>query len=107
MPFLSLPLLRWMLDQPRDYDVLVPVRDEPEPLHAVYGKACLEPMRRRLEAGRLKITGFFEEVRVRTIGESVLRAHDPDGHSFFNINTPDDLTEARRILALTSRPHRR
>ncbi len=28
MPFLSLPLLRWMLAQPRDYDVLLPVREE-------------------------------------------------------------------------------
>ena len=27
MPFLSLPLLRWMLAQPRDYDVLLPVRE--------------------------------------------------------------------------------
>src|SRR5207237_4410822 len=50
MPFLSLPLVRWMLDQPRDYDVLIPVREEPEPLHAVYAKRCLEPMRRRLDA---------------------------------------------------------
>jgi molybdopterin-guanine dinucleotide biosynthesis protein A len=49
MPFLSRPLLRWMLSQPRDYDVLV-LREEPEPLHAVYSKACLEPMRRRGEA---------------------------------------------------------
>jgi molybdopterin-guanine dinucleotide biosynthesis protein A len=94
MPFLSLGLLRWMLAQPRDFDVLVPVRDEPEPLHALYSKACLEPMRRRLEAGRLKITGFFEDVRVRYIDEATLRQLDPEGLSFFNINTPEDLQRA-------------
>ncbi len=94
MPFLSLGLLRWMLAQPRDFDVLVPVRDEPEPLHALYSKACLEPMRRRLEAGRLKITGFFEDVRVRYVDEPTLRQLDPEGLSFFNINTPEDLQRA-------------
>lgn len=94
MPFLSLELLRWMLAQPRDFDVLVPLRDEPEPLHALYSKACLEPMRRRLEAGRLKITGFFEDVRVRYIDEATLRQFDPAGLSFFNINTPEDLQRA-------------
>jgi molybdopterin-guanine dinucleotide biosynthesis protein A len=97
MPFLSLPLLRWMLDQPRDYDVLVPLREEPEPLHAVYAKRCLEPMRRRLESGRLKITGFFEDVRVRLVDAATLAVYDPEGLSFFNINTPEDLERARLI----------
>lgn len=102
MPFLSLDLLRWMLAQPRDFDVLVPVREEPEPLHALYSKACLEPMRRRLDAGRLKITGFFEDVRVRYVEPATLARLDPEGDSFFNVNTPADLTRARQILARRS-----
>jgi molybdopterin-guanine dinucleotide biosynthesis protein A len=104
MPFLSLPLLRWMLDQPREYDVLVPLREEPEPLHAVYAKRCLEPMRRRLESGRLKITGFFEDVRVRFVDAATLAAYDPEGRSFFNINTPEDLERARLIKDPARRP---
>ena len=103
MPFLSLPLVRWMLEQPRDYDVLIPLREEPEPLHAVYSKACLEPMRRRLEAGRLKITGFFEDVRVRYVDQGLLTRLDPQGLSFFNINTPDDLQRATELLAQDQR----
>lgn len=99
MPFLNVALLRWMRDQPADYDALVPVREFPEPLHAIYGKACLEPMRRRLESGRLKITGFFDDVRVRYIDTDALAPLDPDGLSFFNINTPEDLDRARQILA--------
>ena len=99
MPFLSVRLLRWMVEQPRDYDVLVPVREEPEPLHAIYSKACLEPMRRKLEAGRLKITGFFEDVRVQYVEAVTLAELDPDGLSFFNVNTPEDLERARSVLA--------
>ncbi|HEX2515786.1 MAG TPA: NTP transferase domain-containing protein, partial [Chloroflexota bacterium] len=115
MPFLSLPLLRWMLAQPRDYDVLLPVREGQgqgqgqgqgegegagaEPLHAVYGKGCLGPMRRRLEGGRLRIRDLFDEVRVREVPAEVLRRLDPGGLSFFNINTPEDLQRAREILS--------
>jgi molybdopterin-guanine dinucleotide biosynthesis protein A len=104
MPFLSLPLLRWMLAQPRDYDVLLPVREDEagdgaEPLHALYGKGCLDPMRRRLEGGRLRIKGLFDEVRVREVPAGVLRRLDPQGLSFFNVNTPEDLQKAREILS--------
>lgn len=100
MPFLSLPLLRWMRHQTRDYDVLVPVREQLEPLHAIYNSAtCLDPMRRRLEAGRLRITGFFEDVRVRYVDPEVLRQFDPEALSFFNVNTPDDLAKAAAIAA--------
>jgi molybdenum cofactor guanylyltransferase len=105
MPFLSLPLLRWMLAQPRDYDVLLPVREGQgegagaEPLHAVYGKGCLGPMRRRLEGGRLRIRALFDEVRVREVPAEVLRRLDPRGLSFFNINTPEDLQRAQEILS--------
>ncbi|HLA80580.1 MAG TPA: molybdenum cofactor guanylyltransferase, partial [Thermoleophilia bacterium] len=42
MPFLSLPLWRYMLSIPRDYDVLLPrLQGQPEPLHAIYSKQCL------------------------------------------------------------------
>jgi molybdenum cofactor guanylyltransferase len=106
MPFLSLPLLRWMLAQPRDYDVLLPVSDRPEPLHAVYGRACLEPLRRRLEAGQLRISDFLAEVRVREVPAEVSRRFDPEGLTFFNVNTPDDLQRARAILAQGDRLER-
>jgi molybdenum cofactor guanylyltransferase len=99
MPFLSVPLLRWMASQARDYDVLVPVREEPEPLHAIYSKRCLEPMRCRLEEGRLKIAGFFDDVHVRYVDRRVLSELDPEGLSFFNVNTPEDLARAREIVA--------
>jgi molybdopterin-guanine dinucleotide biosynthesis protein A len=98
MPFLNVALLRWMLDQARDYDVLVPVREGPEPLHALYSKRCLGPMRRRIEAGQLKMTGLFEDVSVRYVDRATLDRLDPEGLSFFNINTPADLERARQAL---------
>ena len=98
MPFLNLPLVRHMLSRRREWDALVPViAGRPEPLHALYGPACLPAMRERIESRRLKIAGFFDAVRVHFLGEDTVRAFDPELRSFFNINTPDDLEQARAM----------
>ena len=41
-----------------------------------------------------KIQSFFNKVTVKTISETVIRSIDPELLSFFNINTPEDLTTA-------------
>jgi molybdopterin-guanine dinucleotide biosynthesis protein A len=98
MPFLNLALVRHMLSQPREWDALVPViAGRPEPLHALYGPACLPAMRERIEARRLKIAGFFDAVRVCYLDEATVRGFDPELRSFFNINTPADLERARAM----------
>lgn len=101
MPFVNPALLRYMIervDEPGGpYDVIVPrVDGYPEGLHAIYSQACLTPIRTRLDADRLKVIGFFPDVRVRYLDEAEYAPIDPDGVSFSNINTPDQLTEAQR-----------
>ena len=56
-------------------------------------------MRQRLEERRLKITGFFDAVRVAYIAEDELRRHDPELHSFMNTNTQEDLDRALALAA--------
>jgi molybdopterin-guanine dinucleotide biosynthesis protein A len=98
MPFLSGDLLRYMVSLPRDYDVLLPSLSRGvEPLHAVYGKACLEPARALLEAGRYSILDLYGLVRTKYLSEDEVSRHDPEGRSFFNINTPDQLRQARHM----------
>ncbi|MBN1484542.1 MAG: molybdenum cofactor guanylyltransferase [Chloroflexia bacterium] len=106
MPLLNPELLAYMAGRPRDYDVLIPRRSpragEPahlEPLHAIYGRPCLEPMRELLERGRRRIIDFFPQVRVRYLDPASWRPLDPAGLSFRNINTPQDLQEIRDLLA--------
>jgi molybdopterin-guanine dinucleotide biosynthesis protein A len=63
----------------------------------VYGKACLPAMERRLRAGRLKVSGFFDEVRVLRIPEAeIARVVDP-AVVFMNLNTPEDVVRARSL----------
>ncbi len=98
MPFLNLPLLGYMLDLARDYDVVIPHFDGlMEPLHAVYGRACLGPIEAQLKAGDLRIISFLAQVRVRYLEKAELQAYDPQLLSFFNVNTPADLARAQEL----------
>jgi len=100
MPFLSEPVARLVLARAGEADVVAPrIGEQWETLHACYGKACLAPMERRLREGRLRITGFFEEVRVLAITEAEVAAVGDPARVFMNINTPDELARARVLAA--------
>ena len=95
MPFLNAGLMRHMLDLRPGYDAIVPVPEGyPEPTHALYSKACLPHIERRLKAGQLKIAGFFDDVCVRYVGADEISRFDSERLSFFNVNTPEDLSRA-------------
>jgi molybdenum cofactor guanylyltransferase len=102
MPFLRVPLLEWLIAQPREYDVLAPVYDLIQTLHAVYAKACIATIRRRLEGGRTSLIGLCEDpaLRVRYVEQAAVERLDPGGRSFANVNTPEELEEA--VLSLRS-----
>ena len=100
MPFLNTALLSHMSSLREGFDVVAPlIGNRPEPTHALYHKVCLPHIRRRLEAGELKISGFFNEVRVRYVSEAELDGTDPERLSFFNVNTQEDLDRAHRLAA--------
>jgi molybdopterin-guanine dinucleotide biosynthesis protein A len=91
MPFLNPDLLAYLIELSPGFDVVIPlVKEFPETMHAVYANACLEPIRRRLAAGRLKIIGFFEDVRVLSVPREDVARFDPEFRSFMNMNTPAD-----------------
>jgi molybdopterin-guanine dinucleotide biosynthesis protein A len=99
MPFLNPALLHYLIERQTEaaapYDVIAPrVDGYPEGMHALYSKACLAPIRARLDARQLKIIGFYDDVKTRYVDEDEWRALDPDGKSFQNINTPDELNAA-------------
>ena len=99
MPFLMVEVARLVTARAAEADVVVPrVGEQWETLHACYGKACLEPIETRLLAGRLKIVGFYEDVRVLTIGGDEVARHRAPEIVFMNVNTPQDLEAARGLL---------
>lgn len=97
MPRLNRELLQYMIDLRETADIVVPRWDKfPEPLHAIYSKACLEPMREKLATQQYKITGFYGRVNVRFVERDEIARFDPDGRSFVNVNTPDELDDEQR-----------
>lgn len=108
MPLISPALLTYMAalcdsgaqsDSP-PYDVIVPrVDGYPQGVHAIYSARCIPPIAEDVTAGRLKVIGFYDQVRVRYLDKTDYAPYDPHGHSFFNVNTPDDLDTARRLMA--------
>lgn len=97
MPFLNADLLRYMVSVPKEYDVLIPVIDEPEPMHAIYSRRCLPWMEEKLQAGRYKIIGWFANAKVQTIERDMIERYDPEHRSFFNMNTPEEWQRAKEI----------
>jgi molybdopterin-guanine dinucleotide biosynthesis protein A len=98
MPFLNKNLMRHLLNNRHDADVVVPMLDgRPEPTHAAYSKVCLPHIQRKIQSNRLKISGFFDDVTVNSIPQDEVERLDPERLSFFNVNTQDDLDKALRL----------
>jgi molybdopterin-guanine dinucleotide biosynthesis protein A len=99
MPLLNPRLIKYLTDQRDGYDVIVPkTNDGLHPLHAIYSKNCLDPMKQLLDHGDLKIVNFFNRVRVRYIEETEIRKFDPHMRSFVNVNTQEEMKMVRNIL---------
>ncbi|MBI4295243.1 MAG: molybdenum cofactor guanylyltransferase [Chloroflexi bacterium] len=96
MPFLVAPLLRYMIELSPDYDVVVPRAEKGlEPLHAIYSKNCLAPMRTSIQDGRLRVVDVLSKVRVRYVEQEEIDRFDRERLSFLNVNTPLELERAR------------
>lgn len=100
-PFLQPGLVeRLLAEVTPDIDVVIPLKEDGyrEPLCAVYSRRCLEFITAQLEREDFKIVNFFDHVKVKEVPVERLQDGDPELLSFFNVNRPDDLAEARRII---------
>jgi len=89
MPFITADLLRYLLSCSDGVDAVVPKSDRGyHPLCAVYKRACRPAIRRRLAAGRLAVSGLFDDVRVRLVGAPEIEPFGDPGRLLANVNTP-------------------
>ncbi len=97
MPFIKKSLVQYLIESIGDADVVVPqTKDGLEPLHAVYSKNCIEPIRRLMEEGKSKIVDIYDQVKVKIVDEKDFFRFDPAGESFINVNTPEELRSIRK-----------
>ncbi len=99
-PFLKMDLVKAIIQHiDSSTDVVIPKTDVGiEPLCAVYSRRCLQIVQDALEQNNLKIRNIFRKLKTKELPETVLRKKDPGLVSFFNINTPDDLEQANRMI---------
>ena len=99
MPLLNPWVIKYMVEERDEYDVIVPkTHDGLHPLHAIYSKKCLNPMRQLLTRNELKIVNFYHQVRVRYIEEMEIRGFDPHMRSLINVNTEEEMEAVLEIL---------
>ena len=94
LPRVPASLLARLVGLADGWDAVAPLSPRgPEPLCAVYGPACLEPIRRRMAEGDLKMTAFWPDVRVRQVSPEELARYGEPAGLFHNLNAPADLED--------------
>lgn len=97
MPFISEKLIRYMVREysaggsEQGYDAVIPVFGKgKEPLFGIYTKTVIHATEAIFRTGERRITEMLADLRVKYIMEDEVRALDPMGDSFVNVNTMED-----------------
>jgi len=102
MPCLDPAVIKWMIGLDRHSDiVMVQLASGLQPMHAIYSKACLPDLERMAVAHNLKVQELCQAsgLSARLVSEDEIRRIDPQFLSFLNVNTPEDLEFARKLIA--------
>jgi molybdopterin-guanine dinucleotide biosynthesis protein A len=101
MPFVKSQLISYQLDRlvGEQVDLVIPLTEQGyEPFHAVYRReTCLSAVDAALQSGKKRMISWFDQVRVRELGQADLQRFDPLGRAFLNINTPEEFQIAEQM----------
>lgn len=101
MPFLTREWLAYLVERAMASagEVVVPKsRHGLEPLCACWRTDAASTLRRAFEQGTRKVTEAMKHLRMEILDETHWTRFDSAGRLFWNMNTPADYEEARRIL---------
>jgi molybdopterin-guanine dinucleotide biosynthesis protein A len=99
-PFLKKEVVETVLDSLEPgIDLVIPQTSAGlEPLCAAYSQRCLKAAEEHILQNKFKIQMALSGKRIKKIPEDVLRQKDPELRSFFNVNSPEDLARAERVV---------
>jgi molybdopterin-guanine dinucleotide biosynthesis protein A len=93
MPYVTAELVYHLLALSREADAVVPMTENGyHPLCAVYTRACLDPIARRLNEGRLKVIDVLGDVNTTIVRADELERFGQRHRLLSNVNTPGDYT---------------
>ncbi|MBT3343182.1 MAG: molybdenum cofactor guanylyltransferase [Gemmatimonadetes bacterium] len=98
LPFLTTQFLEWLMAQATDASAVVPADgDRLHPLCAVYDRRCDPSLQDRVAQGRLRAHDFLHDLEdAEVLPRMVWDRFDESDRLLTNINTAEDLEEARR-----------
>jgi molybdopterin-guanine dinucleotide biosynthesis protein A len=99
MPRINRQLVRYMVDIKGNHRAVVPsVADNIEPLHAIYFRSCLKPIRHLIDSNRCQVRLFYDSIPVRYVKEDEIRKFCCPSKAFLNINTPDEFAKIKSLI---------
>lgn len=100
LPFVRPELLRLLLGRVSEgARFVVPVHEgQPQLLCSAWRGDAAALLRARVEAGDRAVHAMLDALEAELVPHEVWREADPEGRSFVNVNTPEDLAEARASL---------
>ena len=99
LPFVKTEFLRFMLDQLRDHQALVPRSTEGlQHLCAVYTRSCRPAIEQAISRNQLHMKAFHDHVDVRILEPDEWQVFDPRHTLFMNLNTPQDYKRAQELV---------
>lgn len=101
MPFLNEKVIAHMVSLVGSHDVIIPrIEGRLEPLHAIYSRKCLPHVKDLIANQDLAIINLFPQISLLEVPQRDLEVFDPAFHFIVNINTPEDLQKAQRMVEL-------
>ena len=111
-PFLEPKLLTYLVSVLGEYDAVMPYtyssRQTPfrrnntqitlQTLCAAYAKRCLPIIEQMIRESDLRVHALAEHAHVQRVSPEIWEEFDPEGRSFFNINTPEDFERANSYM---------
>ncbi|HYK65342.1 MAG TPA: molybdenum cofactor guanylyltransferase [Patescibacteria group bacterium] len=98
LPLLSSKVAMRLVAMLDNFDAVIPeIAGLLQPLHAVYRKRCARAIQSLASTGEKRLLATARVINGRKVDEAELREIDPELHSFFNINTPDDYQRALKL----------
>jgi len=97
MPFVPASLVRMLASRLAEADAVLPAsggRRGVEPMCAGYGPACRAPIEAAIAGGDLRAIAFHSAIRTCILPAPEVAVHGDPSTLFFNVNSPDDLTQA-------------
>jgi molybdopterin-guanine dinucleotide biosynthesis protein A len=101
MPFLTEDWLEYLCERSLKSEAQVVVPESGsgwEPLCACWRTDAEATIQAAFDGGTRKVTEAMKRLPMEVLDESVWKRFDTDGRLFWNMNTPEDYEEARRVI---------